>query len=69
MSDYSFKVIHEVKKGFPTFQTQQLGALEACPILQLHTLSEIHFIPGEVVGNNCSEVIDFINLINIIQLK
>ena len=43
MSDYSFKVKHEVKKGYPTFQTkvfdpnpqlngrQQLGALEACP--------------------------------------
>ena len=43
VSDYSFKVVHEVTKGYPIFQTevpdpyphlngaQQLGALEACP--------------------------------------
>ena len=43
VSDYSLKIIHEVKKGYPTFQTkvfdpypqlnggQHLGAVEACP--------------------------------------
>ena len=43
VSDFPFKVVHEVTKGYPTFQTevlepypelnggQLLGGLEACP--------------------------------------
>ena len=56
MSDRSLKVVHEVKKGYPTLRTevpdpyphsnggQQLGVLEACPVLPLHILVIVHVI-------------------------
>ena len=55
-SDYSLKVVHKVTKGYPIFQTevldlypqlnggQQLGVLEACPVLPLHILVIVHVI-------------------------
>ena len=48
MSDYSLKVVHKARKGYPIFLTevpdpnphsnggQQLGTLEACPFIPLH---------------------------------
>ena len=59
VSDYSFKVVHKVIKGYPIFQTevcdpyphlnggQQLGALEACPSHLLHLYEMCNRMPNK----------------------